>query len=171
MTAPALPNGALETEAPINFQEAIELVWLEAELLDGHNYLPWLALWTNTGKYVIPIDRDSSDFDQSLNIVNDDQAMREARVKRLRSGFSMSSAPPARTVRTISRFTRTESEQPQCKLRAAQHIIEYKYERTRTLAADVSYKIVRHAGVLKIDEKVVRLINSDDALHGIGYLL
>ena len=156
--------------APIGLAEAQAFVWAEAELLDRHDYLPWLAQWTEGGRYIIPIERDAEDYAAVLNIAYDDGEMREARVKRLRSGFSMSSAPPARTVRTVSRFVVETSEPGALVLRAAQIIVEYKYTRTRTLAADVSYRLVRDGERLLLDRKVVTLINSDDTLHGIGYL-
>jgi 3-phenylpropionate/cinnamic acid dioxygenase small subunit len=106
-----------------------------------------------------------------LNIVNDDAVMRAARVKRLLSGFSMSSAPPARTVRTVSRFVPLAMEEGAITLRAAQILAEYKYERMRILAADVVYRIVGTAEGLKLDRKIVTLVNCDDHQHGIGYLL
>lgn len=155
----------------LDLARAMECVWREAELLDRHDYKPWLAMWTASGRYIIPIDRDATDHAGHLNVAYDDAVMREARVKRLRSGFSMSSAPPARTVRTISRFVLTEANSEAICLRAAQVLVEYKYERTRTLAADLSYRLVMGEQGLLIDEKVVTLLNSDDALHGIGYLL
>lgn len=155
----------------IDLQEAAEFIWLEADLLDSHDYKPWLALWSESGRYVVPIDRDATDYAARLNIVYDDGELREARVKRLRSGFSMSAAPPARTVRTVSRFRRIEATDAGLTLQAAQHIVEYKFDRTRLLAADVTYRLIRSEGGLKLDLKVIRLINSDDAQHGIGYLL
>ena len=56
-------------------------------------------------------------------------------------------------------------------VRCAQHLLEYKYDRTRVLAADVTYELVRSGNTFLIDQKVVRLVNSDEALFGIGYLL
>ena len=155
----------------ISLQEAAEFIWLEADLLDRYDYKPWLKMWTEKGLYVIPIDRDAKDYSQELNIVYDDATMREARVKRLRSGFSMSSAPPARTARTASRFVRIGETADSLEVRCAQHIVEYKFERTRVLAADVTFRLVRRAGELAIDYKEVKLINSDDYVWGIGYLL
>lgn len=157
-------------DRPIALDEAAAFVWLEADLLDAHDYKPWLALWSAGGRYIVPIDREATDHAAVLNVAYDDGAMREARVKRLRSGFSMSSAPPARTVRTVSRFRPLDDEPGALALRAAMHLVEYKYARTRVLAADVEYRLVREEGALKLDRKVVWLINSDDALHGIGYL-
>lgn len=155
----------------ISLQEAAEFIWREADLLDSLDYREWLQLWTEDGLYIVPIDRDAEDYAASLNVLYDNREMREARVKRLLSGFSMSSAPPARSVRTVSRFRVLESDGESLTLRAAQHLAEYKYDRTRLLAADVTYRLVRRTGDLALDRKVVRLINSDDALFGIGYLL
>lgn len=158
------------TMAP-TFDEAIAFIWAEADLLDRLDYKKWLPLWTEGGRYIIPTERGIEDFDDRLNVVNDDAEMRAARVKRLLSGFSMSSAPPARTVRTVSRFVPLSADDGAIVLRAAQIIAEYKYERMRILAGDVEYRIVRGVDGLKIDRKIVTLVNCDDFLHGIGYLL
>jgi 3-phenylpropionate/cinnamic acid dioxygenase small subunit len=161
--------------AGISLQEATQFIWLEADLLDGQDYSAWLALWTGEGRYVIPIERTGDDHADRLNVVYDDRAMREARVQRLKSGLSMSASPSARTVRTVSRFRVLGEHAGGTHLRCAQHLVEYKYDRTRTLAADVSYRLVRAAADsgprIALQEKVVRLINSDDALFGMGYLL
>ncbi len=161
---------ALDT-APITLEEAARFVWAEAELLDRLEYREWLPLWADDGYYVIPINRDGGDPTASLNIAYDGKDMREARVKRLLSGFSMSSAPPARTVRTLSRFVEKESAPGRLTLCAAQVLIEYKYGRTRTLGADVTYRLIRVGDELKLQEKSILLLNSDDDLFGIGYLL
>jgi 3-phenylpropionate/cinnamic acid dioxygenase small subunit len=153
------------------FQEAVEFIWREADLLDSQDYTSWLALWSATGHYVVPIERDTEDYAAHLNIVYDDQAMRAARVRRLTSGVSISSSPSARTVRTISRFRAHGARDGESVIRCAQHLIEYKYDRTRLLAADLTYRLVRTGPALMLEQKVVRLINSDDALFGIGYLL
>ncbi|WP_068095096.1 aromatic-ring-hydroxylating dioxygenase subunit beta [Novosphingobium rosa] len=159
------------TKGGITLDEATRFIWAEADLLDRLDYKPWLPLWTQDGRYTIPVEHDADDFENQLNVAHDDAAMREARVKRLLSGFSMSAAPPARTVRTISRFVVTGEQADAIELRAAMVLVEYKYERTRVLAADVTYRLVREDGVIKLDRKVVRLANCDDFLHGIGYLL
>jgi len=152
--------------------EATAFIWAEAELLDRLDYKPWLRLWTSSGTYIIPTQRDPDDYADVLNIVYDDQAMREARVKRLLSGFSMSSAPPARTVRTVSRFVVAGAGDGFIDVRAAQMLAEYKYGHMRFLPADLRYRLVRApAGCLLIDRKIVTLINAEHDQFGIGYLL
>lgn len=155
----------------ITLQAAIEFIWLEADLLDSHDYAGWLALWSGTGHYIIPTERETTDYAAVLNVVYDDHAMREARVKRLQSGLSMSASPSARTVRTVSRFRVLDAAPGVLAIRCAQHIVEYKYDRTRMLAADVVFWLAPGPAGIAIERKVVTLINADDALHGIGYLL
>jgi 3-phenylpropionate/cinnamic acid dioxygenase small subunit len=155
----------------IALQAAIEFIWREADLLDGRDYEHWLRLWTAGGKYVIPIERDVVDFAGALNIAYDDGPMREARVKRLRSGLSMSASSAARTVRTVSRFVPLLQHPDMLEVRCAQIIVEQKRDRTRVLAADVTYRIVRGVDGLALDLKVIHLIDSDEAQRGIGYLL
>jgi 3-phenylpropionate/cinnamic acid dioxygenase small subunit len=159
------------TAPSIALQEAVEFIWREADLLDAQDYGSWLALWTDSGHYILPIERGTENHAAHLNLIYDDRAMRAARVQRLQSGLSMSASPSARTVRTVSRFRALEDAGGACVIRCAQHLVEYKYDRTRILAADVSYRLVRRDQDLALDQKVVRLINSDEALFGIGYLL
>jgi 3-phenylpropionate/cinnamic acid dioxygenase small subunit len=155
----------------ISLAEATAFVWAENELLDRLAYRDWLKLWDSQGLYVIPIDRDAADAAEALNVAYDDQTMREARVKRLLSGFSMSSAPPARTVRTTSRFVVEAGDAQSMTLRCAQMLVEYKYGRTRTLGADVTYVLISSPEGLKMMRKTILLLNSDEDLFGIGYLL
>jgi len=157
--------------AEVGLHEAIEFVWAEAEMLDRLDYKPWLKLWTAGGLYIVPADPAAKDYAQVLNIAYDDAEMRQARAKRLLSGFSMSSAPPARTVRTISRFVLKDHGADAIELRCAMLMAEYKYERMRLLAADIDYRLLRDGGELRLDRKVVTLVNADDYLHGLGYLL
>ena len=159
------------TEDDIDFRAAIEFIWLEADLLDARDYARWLRLWTDDGRYIIPIDRDTDDYAAVLNVVYDDGAMREARIKRLGSGLSMSASPAARTVRTLSRFVIAGSAPGALDVRCAQLLVEQKRDQTHLLAADVTYRLVRRNGGLALDRKIVQLIDSDEALHGISYLL
>jgi len=154
----------------IALEEAAAFIWREAELLDRQDYADWLDLWTDKGLYVIPIERGEVDPAGELNIAYDDAAMRRMRVKRLQSGFAMSSAPSARTVRTTSRFVPEPGEGGSVTVRCAQMLVEFKFERTRVLGADVTYRLVRRGDGLALDGKVIRLLNSDEPLWGIGYL-
>jgi len=154
-----------------SFARAVEFIWREAEMLDRRDYRAWLDLWDPTGFYVVPIDPATTDYAASLNYAYDDQDMREKRVQRMTSGYSASASDAARTVRTVSRFT-LESDAPDVvEVRSAQVIVAYKRSATTIFAADLSHTISFAGGTPRLVEKVIRLIDSTEALSAIGFLL
>ena len=163
-------NAPVMTPA-IALDEAIQLVFLEADLLDHACYEEWLSLWTPEARYVVPIDPGVTDFENSLNYAYDDHEMRRKRTERLLNGQSISASPVARTIRQLSRFRLLEANETWCELRCAQILTEHRRSRTRSYTANVTYRLVRAQGALKIDQKVIRLINSTEALGGISYIL
>ena len=156
----------------ITLTEVVEFIWREADMLDRGAYEEWLGLWTQGGRYVIPIDPAATDFDNTLSYVNDDRAMRSMRVRRLTGGQSVSASHAARTVRTCSRFVTLKADPEAYEVRCAQVLIAHKRDKTEMLAADVTYRLVAggpHG--LAIDQKVVSLVNSADALNCYGFML
>ncbi|PWI27821.1 aromatic-ring-hydroxylating dioxygenase subunit beta [Pseudoglutamicibacter cumminsii] len=152
-------------------QRAIELIWQEATLLDDKHYEAWQQLFTDDAIYVVPIDPETADFETSLNMIYDDQRMRKLRVERLVQGFSPSAVAAARTVRVLSRFTVKEISENEVTVRSAQIINAFKRESFTTLGADVEHRIVLEGDDAKIKLKVVRLIDSEDAVSASGYLV
>ena len=151
--------------------QAAEFVALEADILDHRDYKAWLDLWVPEGKYVVPVDPGAQNFEDTLNYAYDDAALRDMRVRRLTSGESMSAKHAARTLRNVSRFRLLGAEpNGDVKLRNAQHLVEYKFDRHRIYAANVEWVLRSDGNSLRIVEKVVRLINGGDALAGITFL-
>ena len=150
---------------------AISLIWSEAKLLDDKNYPEWQELFTDDGIYVVPIDPETEDFASSLNMVYDDKRMRAMRVERMMQGFSPSAVAAARTVRTVSRFTVESVSDSEVTLKSAQILSAYKRNHFDTLGAELTHTIVLDEGGDRIKLKVVRLINSEEAVTASGYLL
>ncbi|MHB9838851.1 aromatic-ring-hydroxylating dioxygenase subunit beta [Paraburkholderia terrae] len=150
---------------------AIEFIWREAEMLDRRDYRAWLELWDTSGFYVVPIDPQATDFAATLNYAYDDQHMRELRVQRMVSGYSASASDAARTVRTVSRFTLTSDAADVVEVKSAQVIVAYKRGVSTIFAADLTHKISFATGEPRLVEKVIRLIDSTEALSAIGFLL
>ena len=150
---------------------AISLIWSEAKLLDDKNYPAWQELFTDDGVYVVPIDQETEDFAGSLNMVYDDKRMRQMRVERMMQGFSPSAVAAARTIRTVSRFTVEEVGDDEVTLKSAQILSAYKRNHFDTLGAELTHTVVLDEGGDRIRLKVVRLLNSDEAVTASGYLL
>ncbi|GHE78857.1 aromatic-ring-hydroxylating dioxygenase subunit beta [Amycolatopsis deserti] len=150
---------------------AIELIWREAELLDRKDYLVWQELYTPDAYYVVPIDPDTEDFAGSLNMIYDDARMRQARVARMTEGYALAAVDAARTVRTVSRFVPESVSDEEVVLRSAQVLIAFKRGRHDIWAADVRHRIRLSDEGDRIAEKVVRLVDSEDAVPAAGFLL
>ncbi len=151
--------------------EVTAFIWQEGDMLDHGEFEPWLDLWAETGTYIIPIDPTAQDFENSLNYAYDDHHMRRLRVQRLTSGESISTSPKPRTVRTLSRFRVLLDDRDQVSVRCAQNLREFRKDSLKHYSADIVYDLERDADSFKIRRKLIRLINADDTLAGIGYIL
>jgi 3-phenylpropionate/cinnamic acid dioxygenase small subunit len=151
--------------------DAIMFIWHEAQLLDQKRYGEWSELWAGDGHYMVPIDPDTTDFASTLNYAYDDARMRRMRIERMISGTSISADHAAATVRTISRFTLAEATDEFFEVDSAQILIGYKRETYTTFTANLSHRLRRTAQGLRIERKVIRLINATDSIDALGFLL
>jgi 3-phenylpropionate/cinnamic acid dioxygenase small subunit len=153
---------------------AIELIWREADLLDRKEYLTWKELYAADGHYIVPIDPETEDFDNTLNMIYDDARMRDMRVTRMTEGFAIAAVDAARTVRTVSRFVPSSVDDEQVVIRSAQVLIAYKRARYDIWAAEVEHRVRLSAGGPdgdRIVRKVIRLVDSEGAPPAAGFLL
>ncbi|WP_027941275.1 aromatic-ring-hydroxylating dioxygenase subunit beta [Amycolatopsis taiwanensis] len=172
MTEPVLATPIPTTDPRV--ARAIDLVWREAELLDRKEYAVWNGLYADDGIYVIPIDPETEDFAATLNMVYDDARMREMRVRRMTEGYAIAAVDAARTVRTVSRFVPESVTDSEVVLRSAQVLIAYKRGRHDIWAADLLHRIRLSDEGPASDQvalKVVRLVDSEEAVPAAGFLL
>lgn len=152
-------------------QEVTAFIWQEGDMLDHGEYDAWLALWAEKSTYIIPINPLEEDFENTLNYAYDDAHMRQLRVQRLIGGESISTSPQPRTVRTLSRFRVLFDDGLHVTVRCAQNVREFRKDVLKHYSADLVYELVRAGDEFMIQRKLIRLINSDDTLMGIGYIL
>jgi len=150
---------------------ASEFIWREAELLDRRRYDEWSRMWSPTGTYVVPIDPDTTDFAATLNYAYDDARMRAMRIERLTSGNAVSAVDAARTVRTISRFTEVGTSDDVIEVNSAQVLVAFKRGIPTLFASDLTHRLRFTPEGIRLEQKVVRLINSADTLNALGFLL
>lgn len=151
--------------------DAMAFVWLEADRLDQREFDDWLGMWSEDALYIVPVEPGVTDFEAHLNYAYDDAVMRAKRVERMTGGDSVSASPLARTVRALSRFRLLSDDGRRIELRCMQHLTEYRRERIKTHVADVEFTLLREGSGFRMQRKVVRLINADQTLSGISYIL
>jgi 3-phenylpropionate/cinnamic acid dioxygenase small subunit len=169
----ALSCAAVSTTDP-RVVRAIELVWREAELLDRKEYVAWKGLFTDDGVYVVPIDPETEDFAATLNMVYDDARMREMRITRMTEGYAIAAVDAARTVRTVSRFVPESVSDTEVVVRSAQVLVAFKRGRHDIWAGDLEHRVrlsPEGPATDRIARKVVRLVDSEEAVPAAGFLL
>ncbi|MCS5480905.1 hypothetical protein NYP18_14765 [Corynebacterium sp. YIM 101645] len=152
---------------------AIQLVWREAALLDRKDYPAWEELFTEEGLYIVPVDPETEDFEGSLNMIYDDKRMRRLRVDRMMQGYAPSAVAAATTTRIVSRFEVLNVSDDEVTIRSAQVLTAYKRHNTDVLGADLTHHIQLGEGDNpdRIIQKIARMINSEDAINAVGFLI
>lgn len=163
-------DAAMISHAALTSEIAVFLDY-EADLLDRLDLHEWLKLWLPSGRYIVPIDRESNDHANSLNHIYDDQAMREQRVGRLLSGLALSASPPTRTIRSISRKRILASRDDCHTISSSMIIVGYKRQTKFLVAANVTHELQRDGEGFQIAEKSVMLIDSDEPLGDMSFIL
>lgn len=143
----------------------------ENDLLDAKQYDDWLPLWQDEGVYVVPIDASDDDYENRLNYAYDNAAMRRMRVARLTSGESVSVESNGGTIRLTSRLRVSQTESHIIEARCALLINECRLGVLKQYVANIEYQLVSNGDSFAIKRKVVKLINAEDYLRTISYIL
>lgn len=99
----SLSDGEVEVRLP-TIEEARQLLYLEARLLDERRYEEWLELFTDDAYYWLPMhtDGESRDPGSQISIIYDDAERRAERVFRTLHTPVLDQSPPSRTVHFVS---------------------------------------------------------------------
>jgi 3-phenylpropionate/cinnamic acid dioxygenase small subunit len=107
-------------------------------------------------------------------MIYDDARMRQMRVTRMIEGYAIAAVDAARTVRTVSRFVPESTSDTEVVVRSAQVLIAFKRGRHDIWAGDLEHRVRLSpngpAGD-RIVRKVIRLVDSEDAIPAAGFLL
>jgi ethylbenzene dioxygenase beta subunit len=87
--------------AKLSRAEAEDFLFHEARLLDERRFDAWLALFTASGVYWLPIQEDAAP-DEATSLIYDETLRREERVYRLLRTPAQAQTPPSRTQHGIS---------------------------------------------------------------------
>ncbi len=143
---------------------------IEADMLDNKEYQEWLDLWLESGLYIVPVDHNTTDYANTLNVAYDDHEMRHLRIERLTGGNAISTQLGEKTVRTLSRVRILDDDEGIVKARCAYSLYENNKNGLRCYPANVEFKLVRDGDSFKIAQKVVRVMKSSQHLTTVSYL-
>jgi 3-phenylpropionate/cinnamic acid dioxygenase small subunit len=170
--SPLQETSPVET-AFVSLEQVRQLLYLEADCADEHRFDDWLALWDAEGEilYWVPAGSDNMDPASHISIVYDNRSRLDDRIFRLKSRSAHASRPKARMRRIIGNVV-IESDDGVCvRVHANFVLAELRNGRQDVLNGRVCYELRRRDGGLYIASKKVMLINNDEFIDNLSFLL
>ena len=153
-------------------REQIEaFLYREARLIDEHRYDEWLALWADDGVYWVPCNEDDTDPARQVSIIYDDRLRLGDRVERLKSGAAWAQEPKSRMRRVIANIEIEEGENGEVSVASNFILAELRRHVQNMWAGRTTYKLRLENGSFKIAYKKVMLVNNDEEIPALVFLI
>jgi benzoate/toluate 1,2-dioxygenase beta subunit len=165
---------ALRAGEPMPSQRAQELtavLYAEARLLDERRYREWLGMLAEDFIYWVPGNGNGGDPRTEAATNFDDLRRTTDRVALIETGSLYAQIPASRTCRIISNVEVWSDEDGSALLRSNFVIFEHRRARSNFFAGWQRHKLVKQDGSWRINQKTINLINSDDPLGNITFIL
>jgi len=161
------PAGAIE---PALERELGDLIAHEAALLDGGRFDEWLALYTDDGRYWVPLQgARQADRHSHNSIADEDRQLLSLRIERLKSPRAHSQQPRSacQHVLQASRIEAGGSDGGEIGMRTPFLYLEVRGDEQILLSGAYRHRLVRIDGAWKIREKRVDLLAPERPLPAI----
>ncbi len=152
--------------APPSVQQAAELLFHEAALLDSGAWREWLQLYTEDAVYWMPAWKDeltqTSDPDRELSLIYyAGRAALEDRVQRASGGQSIASSPRPRCLHMISnvRVLGQDTQSAAVESAFCVHLHDVRLNRTHSFFGRYQHRLVPQSGQWLIAAKTIFLLN------------
>ena len=146
-------------------------IYREARLMDEHAYDEWLSLWTDDALYWVPSNRDDIDPTREVSIIYDNRARLEDRITRLRGSAIYAQEPRSRMRRVVSNVEIEEGENGEVTVYSNFSLTELRRGKQDTFAGRTIYKLRPEGDSFKIAYKKVLLVNNDEVIDNLTFLI
>jgi benzoate/toluate 1,2-dioxygenase subunit beta len=156
--------------------EVEQFLYREARLADEGDYDGWEALWTDDALYWVPIDGEGDDPQLQMSVIHDNRNRISTRLKQLRTGKRYAQAPPSNLRRMLSNIEFLGSRgNPDggldLEIGANFLAIESRARGIRLWGGRVTYRIRRQGNELRLAYKKVVLVDNDQPLPTLGFVI
>jgi benzoate/toluate 1,2-dioxygenase subunit beta len=167
----ALDTGS-PTAAVLDRRAVEDFLYTEARLADENDYDGWEALWTDDALYWVPVDSADADPATSVSVIYDNRRRIATRLKQLRTGKRYAQAPPSRMRRLISNIELVGvTETGDTEVGANFLLLEARAGGTQLWGGRITYRLRAAAGTVRMSYKKVVLVNLDQPVPTLGFLL
>jgi len=153
-------------------RERVErFIYDEAQLMDEHRYDEWLALWTDDALYWVPSGRDDINPKREISLIYDDRVRLQVRIARLKSGFAHAQEPKSRMRRVVSNIVIEEVENGEILVQSNFLLAELRRGKQDLFAGRTMHRLRPHDGSFKLVSKKVLLVNNDEYIDNLTFLI
>jgi len=147
--------------APDLHREVEQLLYLQAELLDGKHWQEWIDLFAQDGVYWMPVAPEQTEWESSPSIFIEDKLMMEIRKGRVSHPNAWSQAPQWETNHLVSHVAIESSEGGTIAVRSRFHMMELRRDVIRHFGGSYRHWLARGTdGRLSIKLQRVDMFNS-----------
>jgi benzoate/toluate 1,2-dioxygenase subunit beta len=176
-------TAAVETDAglgpvPDDFDRHTveQFLYREARLADESDYDAWEALWTDDALYWVPIDGEGGDPQRQMSVIYDNRSRISTRLKQLRTGKRYAQSPPSNLRRLLSNIEflggrRNPVGGVDLEVGANFLAIESRARGTRLWGGRTTYRLRRDDSGLRLAYKKVVLVDNDQPLPTLGFVI
>jgi 3-phenylpropionate/cinnamic acid dioxygenase small subunit len=159
VSARTLPKPGLMVD-PVLQREIEQLLFLQAEILDGKHWQAFIDLFTEDGVYWMPVTPEQTEWESSPSIFAEDKLMMEIRKGRVSHPNAWSQAPMWETNHVVSHVAIEALNGATIQVRSRFHMMELRRDDIRHFGGSYRHTLVRDAtGALKIKLQRVDLFN------------
>jgi 3-phenylpropionate/cinnamic acid dioxygenase small subunit len=153
-----LPHTAAEAELQ---REVEQLLYWQAELLDGKHWQAWMDLFDDQGVYWMPVTPEQTEWEGSPSIFAEDKLMMEIRKGRVSHPNAWSQVPMWETNHLVSHVVIESVGPGEIQVRSRFHMMELRRDTVRHFGGRYQHTLVRGSdGALRIRLQRVGLFNS-----------
>ena len=162
---------ALTADQRATLEDVTQFVYREARLQDEHRYDDWESLWTDDGVYWVPANGDEIDPEQKMSIIYDNRSRIALRIRQYHTGKRFSQTPQSRLRRLVSNVEILADDGQEIRAAANALVFESQTRGDTLWASRNEYTLRRTAGELRMALKKVMLVNNQQALYSMAFLI
>jgi benzoate/toluate 1,2-dioxygenase subunit beta len=156
--------------------EVEQFLYREARLADEGEYDAWESLWTDDALYWVPVDGEGDDPELHMSVIHDNRNRISTRLKQLRTGKRYAQAPPSNLRRMLSNIeflgSRTNPDGGfDLEVGANFLAIESRPRGIRLWGGRITYRLRRQGSGLRLAYKKVVLVDNDQPLPTLGFVI
>jgi 3-phenylpropionate/cinnamic acid dioxygenase small subunit len=153
-----------------------QFLYREARLADESDYDGWEALWTEDALYWVPVDGEGGDPRRQMSVIYDNRNRISTRLKQLRTGKRYAQAPRSNLRRLLSNIEflggrGNPDGGVDLEVGANFLVIESRSRGTHLWGGRTTYRLRRRGEDLLLAYKKVVLVDNDQPLPTLGFLI